>query len=335
MNGPRNDDYGTTIVAEVWAELEPAAVRYLSQPRRRARAARHRRRSIGIAVSAIVIGVGGTAAAARLLGEPAPPAVRESIAGIDEGMPADLRLNPDATHARSVAVDGSAVLYAADLPDGGICTEIALAGKPMGAVCRAASATAVPIDATIPGTPEDTAAAVVVAGRIAAPADAAQLVTSDGREIALSIQPGGFFIVSLSEADSDSARRGLHISSSRGGRAVASLDLTDAFTPENGRLDPIAVEMVSGPGDLTVVQKISGSVQVQGAVTVRLVYPDGTHVDTPIGADGAYEIVVPADRRTAFARTPGRLVALDSRGEELASRTVAAVSYWHANEGSG
>jgi hypothetical protein len=93
--------------------------------------------------------------------------------------------------------------------------------------------------------------------------------------------------------------------------------------------------MVSGPGDLTVVQKFSGSVQVEGAVTVRLVYPDGTHVDAPLGADGAYEIVVPADRRTAFARTPGRLVALDSGGAELASRTVAAVSYWHANEGAG
>jgi hypothetical protein len=45
-------------------------------------------------------------------------------------------------------------------------------------------------------------------------------------------------------------------------------------------------------------------------------------------------LIVPADRRAAFARTPGRLVAIDADGRELASRTVAAVSFWHANEGT-
>ena len=325
-------DAGTaTVVAEVWAELEPAAVRYLAAPRRRERA-RHRRRTVGLAIAAVAIGVGGTAAAARLvIGDPAPPAVQQSIAGVDEGMPADLRLNPDATHARSVAVDGSAVLYAADLPDGGVCTEIALAGRPMGAVCRSGSDHPEPIEATIPGTPEATDNQIVVAGRIAAPADAARLLTSDGLEIALSIQPGGFFIVELSGSESDAARRGLQIESEQLGRVLASSNLSDAFTPENGRLDPISVEMVSGPGDLTQLLSLSGTVQVKGAVAVRLVYPDGTRHDTPIGATGHYEITLPGDRRGAMARRPGRLVAIDADGVELASRTVAAVSYWHSN----
>ena len=335
MNDQWDDAYGSTIVAEVWSQLEPAATRYLAEPRRRERT-RHHRRSVGLAIAALVVGVGGTAAAAKvLLGSPAPPAVQRSIAGIDEGMPADLRLNPDATHARSVAVDGAAVLYAADLPDGGVCTEIALGGRPMGAVCRAGSQPRAPIEATIPGTPESSAGELVVAGRISAGADAASLVTSDGRKIALELQPGGFFIVELSLSESQAARRGLTIESERDGRAVATIDLSDAFTPENGRLDPIAVEMVSGPGDLTQVLSFFGTVQVEGAATVRLVYPDGAHIDVPIGADHRYEITLPVARRDAFARTPGRLVALDAGGRELASRTVAAVSFWHANEGTG
>ena len=86
-----------------------------------------------------------------LVGDAAPPAVQASLGGVDEGMPPDLRLNPDVANARSVAVDGDAVLYAADLPGGGVCTEIATAGKPNGAVCRTSTQPPAPIDATIPG----------------------------------------------------------------------------------------------------------------------------------------------------------------------------------------
>ena len=192
-----------------------------------------------------------------------------------------------------------------------------------------------PIEATIPGTPESTTGAVVVAGRVDSEiADAARLVTSDGGKIALALQPGGFFVVELSDSESQAARRGLTIEALDAGLIAATLDVSDTFTPEKGRLDPIAVEMVSAPGDLTRVLRFSGSVQADGATTVRLVYPDGTHVDTPLGADSQYEITLPPDRRAAFARTPGRLIALDAGGQELASRTVAAVSFWHANEGT-
>jgi hypothetical protein len=285
-------------------------------------------------VTALVIGAGGTAAAAHMLiGSPAPPAVQRSIAGVDEGMPADLRLNPDGTHARSVAVDGRAVLYAADLPAGGVCTEVALAGRPMGAVCRSGSDRPAPVEATIPGTPEDTGSLIVVTGRVSSPADGARLVTGDGQEVALALRPGGFFIVELSAAESASARNGLRIVADRAGQTTAEIDLSSAFTPESGRLDPIAVEMVSGSGDLTKVVSFSGSVQVNHATTVRLEYPDGAHTDARLGASGTYTFTLPLDAQGAFARAPGRLVALDGEGNELASRTVAAVSFWHANKG--
>ena len=327
-----SDAYGSTIVAEVWAELEPAATRYLAEPRRRERT-RHRRRSVGLAVTALVIGAGGTARrgarADRIARSPGgaaqPRGRRRRHAG---------RSAPESRrHARALRRGRRhAVLYAADLPGGGVCTEIALAGRPMGAVCRADSEPSVPIEATIPGTPEDTDTLVVVAGRAFAPADAARLVTDDGHAIALTLQPGGFFIVELDAAESTSARQGLRVEASQAGRKIGEIDLSDAFTPENGRLDPIAVEMVSASGDLTKVVRFFGSVQVQDAVAVRLEYPDGTRADVRLGAEGKYEFVLPVDAQAAFARTPGRLVALDRDGHELASRTVAAVSFWHARQ---
>ena len=72
---------------------------------------------------------------------------------------------------------------------------------------------------------------------------------------------------------------------------------------------------------------------MRDAVALRLEYPDGAHTEVRLGAKGSYEFVLPVDAQTAFARAPGRLVALDDGGHELASRTVAAVSFWHANEG--
>ena len=125
----------------------------------------------------------------------------------------------------------------------------------------------------------------------------------------------------------------MRVETSQAGRKIGEIDLSDAFTPENDRLDPIAVEMVSASGDLTKVVRFFGSVQVQDAVAVRLEYPDGTHADARLGAHGKYEFTLPVDAQGAFARKPGRLVALDGDGNELASRTVAAVSFWHANEG--
>lgn len=325
----------TRVVGEVWTCLEPAAAMYLAPDRAATRRA-HRRRAAGLAVALVAVGVGGSAAAVAVFGGSAPPAVQTSIASVDEGLPADLQLHPDATHARSVAVSGSAVLYVADLPDGGHCSEVAISGRPKGAVCRtAAQLAADPLELTIPGTPEDREAYVTVAGRLGGPIDSIELITAIGERVPVALGDGGYFIVQLDEQQSAAARQSLHIEARRAGETVVTRDLSTAFAPETTTLDPIAVEMVSGPNGLTDVSSFYGRVRVQGAVTVRLVFPDGTTQDAPIAADGRYDVAVPVDRRSAFADRPGRLVVIDASGAEVASRTVAAVTYWVRAEQGG
>ena len=171
----RSDEGGVAVAVDtVWRQLQPAleqhytawtaAVRLME--RRPGR--RRTRRAVGLGLALAVVGTGGAVAARALLGDPAPPAVQASLAAVDEGMPADLRLQPDVANARSVARDGDVVLYAADLPDGGTCTELAIAGRPAGAICVRGSASP-PIEASIPGTPEETTTPVVVGGRATSP----------------------------------------------------------------------------------------------------------------------------------------------------------------------
>jgi len=327
----------TRAVADVWTRLEPAASSYLMTDRVVARRARRRRRTAGIAVALVVVGVGGTAAARAVLGGSAPHAVQTSIAAVDEGLPADLQLHPDATHARSVAASGSSVLYVADLPDGGHCTEVAIGGRPKGAVCRTAAQLASdPVELTIPGTPEDSAAApITVAGRITDPIDTIELTISSGARVPVALGADGYFIVQLDASQSAAARNGLRIEARAGATSVVSRDLTTAFASETDTLEPIAVEMVSGPNGLAEVSSFYGTVHVVGATSIRLVAPDGTTQDAPIAADGQYDLTVPAEQRAAYADRPGRLVVLDAGGSELASRTVAAVTYWVRSEQGG
>ncbi len=327
MNEGQDQALVAAVVRDVWLELKPAAQRHLVT--RSAGARRHRaRRVTAVVLTGVALAAGGAAAAQVLVGDAAPPAVQASLGGVDEGMPPDLRLNPDVANARSVAVDRDAVLYAADLPGGGVCTEIATAGKPNGAVCRPSTQPPAPIDATIPGTPEGASGVpVVVGGRVNLGADAVALVIG-GRRLAVTMQPDGYYVVELDAPDSAAARQGLRIEATRDGNLVASLDVSDAFTSEVGHVDPIGLEMVSGEGDLTKVVSVYGTVQDATAVTIRLIYPDGSTADAPIGADGRYELTLAPDRQGALASAPGRLVAVDASGKELASRTVAAVSWW-------
>src|SRR6185436_2189964 len=119
-----------------------------------ARARRGRRVAVGAVV--LTAGLATAAAAAGRLGGPAPDRVREHLAALDRGMPADLRLNPDVEHARAVAATSSGVLYGADLADGGYCLEVASADRPRGAVCVTAGRLrdrAVEVTAPIPREP--------------------------------------------------------------------------------------------------------------------------------------------------------------------------------------
>ena len=334
----RSDEGGVALAVDtVWRQLEPALeqhyarlVAVVAQDGRRTRR-RRTRRAVGFGLALAVVSTGGAVAARALLGDPAPPAVQASIAAVDEGMPADLRLQPDVTNARSVARDGDAVLYAADRPDGGSCTELAIAGRPAGAICVRGGAAA-PIQASIPGTPEDTTSPLVVGGRVNVVADRT-VVVADGERLPVVLEPGGYFVLSLDAGRSAAARRGLSVEALQGDAVVASVDVSDAFSPERPLAEPISLELVSGDGDLSRVVSVHGAVTVPGATAVRLVYPDGTATEVTVGPDGQYVLTLPAGRQADLADRPGRVVALDAAGHELASRAVAAVSWWRAHEG--
>jgi hypothetical protein len=335
----RSDDRAVAVAVDsVWRQLRPALERHYAEPaaflrplgRRPGR--RRGRRAIGFGLALAVVGTGGAVAARALLGDPAPPSVQASIAAVDEGMPADLRLQPDVANARSVARDGDAVLYAADLPDGGTCTELAVAGRPAGAICVRGGAAA-PIEASIPGTPEDTSTPVVVGGRVNVAADRAIAVVDGSQRFPVVLEPGGYYVLSLDSVASAAARRGLSLEALQGDAVVASVDLTDAFTVERPLAEPLTLELISGDGDLTRVVSVYGTVTVPGAAAVRLLFPDGTAAEVAVGPDGRYELMLPVDRQADLADRPGRVVALDAAGHELASRAVAAVSWWRSHEG--
>jgi hypothetical protein len=335
----RSDEDGVAVAVDtVWRQLQPALEQHYAartaavRPIERQPGRRRTRRAAGLGLAIVVVGTGGAVAARALLGDPAPPSVQASLAAVDEGMPADLRLQPDVANARSVARDGDAVLYAADLPDGGTCTELAIAGRPAGAICVRGTARA-PIQASIPGTPEETANPVVVGGRVDVAADHVVAVLAGDERLPAVLEPGGYFVLSLDPAGSAAARRGLSLEALKGDTVVASVDLSDAFTPERPPAEPISLELVSGDGDLTRVERVYGTVNMPGTATVRLVFPDGGATEAAVGPDGRYELALPADRQADLAERPGRVVALDAAGHELASRAVAAVSWWRAHEG--
>src|SRR5919201_5866071 len=113
-------------------DLQNAYAGFLVHRRRRRRLVR----AGAIASAALLALAGAGLGAATLLGWPAPVHVKKELAAVDQGLPADLRLNPDAEHARAVASTETATLYAASLRDGGSCTEIVTAGdRGRGATC--------------------------------------------------------------------------------------------------------------------------------------------------------------------------------------------------------
>src|ERR687887_1126320 len=134
---------------------------------------RHRRgwrlRAAAVAGAAVLVLSGAAFGISVLLGWPAPEHVKRELAAVDQGMPEDLRLNPDVEHAVAVAATDTATLYAATLRGGGSCSEIVTADdRGRGATCTtSAQYVARPIDITLPfdegATPETP---VVVGGRV-------------------------------------------------------------------------------------------------------------------------------------------------------------------------
>jgi hypothetical protein len=330
----------TAVRAEVAARAAaaPAATSLAAVVPLRRTAARTRR--LAAAGALVLAGGTGVAAAGGVLGSPAPPSVLDDLAAVDRGMPADLRLNPDLSGARAVAATASAVLYAADLPDGGHCSEIVVGGgRPSGAVCTRASALgARPVEVTAPiaapGAP------LVLGGRLNEPGlDGLHARFADGSTAEVAIGDAGFW---LYEVPTDHHRSvldgGLTLVATRGGQPAGEPVTVPPLRDEEdgGALDvlqPIFVSTVSDDADLTSVLAVEGKVHAEGAASLELLYPDGTVEPVALGADGSYRHDLALDRRDDLAATPGLLVARDASGTTVASAPVASVAWWRTQGG--
>jgi hypothetical protein len=344
-----------TIVREA-DPLDPAEVRSWVESEHRRRllpdicgpldAVAHKRRlrrSHVAAIAAAGVLVGGAAAAATaVLGGPAPDPVRAHLAELDQGMPPDLRYNPDLSNAHAVAATASGTLYAVDLDGGGYCLEAATAGdRPRGGSCiTAADLAARPVEALAP-IPGSDNAPLLIGGRLNS-ADLTGLeVSYDGgapTPVVLGIDR--YFLIEVPAADRAAALDG--------GARLTALDAAGQVAarvqipplrdsdPHGTALDdrqPIFVSTVSDGSDFTVVLAVEGRVNVSGYAGLELSYPDGTVVSVPTEADGRYRLVLPVDRRDDFARAFGVLTARDSAGRVLATSPVGSVAAWRARNG--
>jgi hypothetical protein len=117
------------------------------------------------------------------------------------------------------------------------------------------------------------------------------------------------------------------------GASLASATAPPTDFSDPGVMDremPIFVSTISTQSDFRKVLGVEGSVNVPGAVALELHYPDGSFVDVPLRTNGTYHYDLPAERQNDLFAQPGRLVARDAHGNEIATAPVAAVAYWHS-----
>jgi hypothetical protein len=314
-------------------DLESAYRSLLARRRRRRRAARLA--SLGVGAGMLLAGAAFGASA--LLGWPAPIHVQQEIAAVDTGMPADLRLNPDAEHARAVASIGTTTLYAAALRDGGSCTELVTAGgRGRGARCTTGAELARrPLDLTVPSDADpgpDTP--IALGGRInAANGASLEAVYADGTSDPISLGDDRYFAFEVPAQQLAAVHAsGLELvaRSAEGSvvaRASVPADWDDPAIPDESA--PIYVNTRSDSSDFTKVYGLEGHVGAAGATSLELRYDDGVVVSIPIQANGDYSYVVPPERTDDFMH-PQTLSARAAGGEIVASTSVAAVAHWRA-----
>ena len=295
-----------------------------------------RKRALWVGGAAVVAGaLATTAAASGMLGEPAPEPIRASLAAVDQGLPEDLRLNPDVERAMAVATTPSGVLYAADLTSGGYCYEVATDGdRPRGAVCVEGSRLgerAIEITAPIPA---DDAAPLLVGGRIN-DSRIEQIVVRypSGVSEAVTLGLSGYWLFEVPDGARDGALNdGLEIVGLDGtGQDVADVAVPplrdeDPDGTAHDSLQPIFVSTISDADDLTLVLGVEGSVNVAGATTLELQYPDGTTTSIDLAGDGSYRIDLPVERHGSFSNAWGHLVARDVNGAVLADAPFSSVA---------
>jgi len=294
-------------------------------------------RIVAIAASLVVAAALG-ATAGQLVGSPAPESVKQDLAGVDRGMPEDLRSNPDVESAVLAAYSENAQLYYAALSDGGYCFEIVTATDgARGAVCtQAAGARSQAIEITMPFTdPVTPRSPIEVGGRVNVAATSLEARFADGRTAPIPLGANGFYLYEVPRAQVQTAHTdGFDLIAYDGvGTSVATATAppTDFSDPEAmDRQMPIFVSTISTHEDFTKVLGIEGSVNMDGARRLELRYPDGTTVRIPIRSDGTYHYDLPVGRVDDLASAPGELIAYDVHGDALARMPVASVAYWHA-----
>lgn len=319
------------VAGKIGTVLDPTDI---TPPRRRAK------RPVILAVALLITGA-GVAAAAQLLGGPAPSQVKEDLANIDQGMPSDLRYNPNVQDARLVAQADGAGLYYARLADGGYCSEIVTpTSGPAGAICVAGGSLdqEPTIHVTVPfDDPLTTSSPFIVGGRVSVSgATSLEATFADGSTQSVTLGDEGFFVFAVA-ADHlvEAHQRGVKlVATDVAGTEIASADVppTDFSNPaKQDARQPIFVSTISTQNDLTKVLGVEGSVNIHGAASLELRYPDGTTVEIPLAADRHYHYDLPEQRTGDLFDTPGWLIALDASGVELARTPVAAVAYWRSN----
>jgi hypothetical protein len=303
------------------------------------KATQHRIARVLLLAAALVLAAAAGAAAGEILGRPAPATVQRDIANVDEGMPADLRLNPDVQDARLAAVAGEASLYSATLADGGYCFEIVtVAEGPRGAVCTPGpSVGSLPIEITVPFTDPITASSpIVVGGRVNVAASTLEARFADGATEPIALGTDGFYLFVVPAGE----LAGAHAN----GFELQARDATDLVTGSSSvppsdtrspratdRLMPIFVSTISTHEDFTKVLGVEGRVNVEGATRLELRYPDMTTVRIPIDEQGRYHYLLPAGRQDDLGERPGSLTALDVNGDQVATAPVASVAYWQGH----
>ena len=299
-----------------------------------------RRLAVAAGTGTVVLGVATAVAAGGLLGGSAPDPVKQHLAALDAGMPADLRYNPDLDHARAVAATNSATLYMADTADGGYCLEVASnAVRPRGATCVSAiTAGRLPLEisAPIPAATDP----VLVAGRAndaRITSMAVQYADGSTQPIPFGLDRTWLFEVPATERDAALGAGLTVVGSDAAGNVLANstvppLTDDDPSGTVGEHAQPIFVSTISDGTDLTLVRGIEGRINI-AATTLTLRYPDGTTTPIDLADDGTYRYDVPTEHQHDFAARAGVLVASDANGSELATTPVGSVAYWRSVNG--